>query len=68
MNLLTKMWSPTRSVFSIEPEGILNACRRRVRTIRAMISATPNASAYSRTFPFLDRVARIPSSAIIFTP
>src|SRR5512141_859284 len=59
------MWSPTRSVFSMDPDGILNACRRRVRTIRAMINATPNASAYSRTFPFLDPDARIPSSAII---
>ena len=39
------------------PDGILNACRRRVRTIRAMTSATPNASAYSRTFPFFDPAA-----------
>src|SRR5512143_2653453 len=59
------MWSPTRSVSSMEPDGILNACSRRVRTIRAMINATPNASAYSRTFPFLDPFERIPSSAII---
>src|SRR5512135_457464 len=59
------MWSPTRRVFSMEPDGILNACSNRVRTIRAMINATPNASAYSRTFPFFDPFARIPSSAII---
>src|SRR5512135_854502 len=56
MNLLTKMWSPIRRVSSMEPEGILKACRNRVRTIRAMISATPNASAYSRAFPFFATV------------
>src|SRR3990172_9437021 len=52
MNLLTRMWSPTRSVGIIEPDGILNACTTKVRIRSASRTAMRIASAYSRTTDF----------------
>ena len=47
-NLLTKMWSPTCSVGTIEPLGILKASTTNARRISATATAMPIDSAYSR--------------------
>src|SRR4051812_42479367 len=52
MNLLTRMWSPISRFFSMEPEGILNACTTQVRAKVAKMTAISRASRYSRSSDF----------------
>src|SRR4051794_25690005 len=52
MNLLTRMWSPISRFFSIEPDGILNACTIQVRAKVAKMTAMSSASRYSRSRDF----------------
>src|SRR4030067_504206 len=47
------MWSPMSSVSSIDPEGILKACMKKVLMRIASTSATITASAISLKWPFL---------------
>ena len=46
-NLETRIWSPISRVLSMDPEGILKACKRKVRMNRARSRAMKMASAYS---------------------
>src|SRR5271157_77300 len=53
MNLFTRRWSPIRSVFSIEPVGILNAWRAKVVPKMARMTVTTKDSKVSRVDDFL---------------
>ncbi len=46
-NLLTNMWSPTKRVGIMDPEGILNACTTKALIKRARSTAMNIASVYS---------------------
>src|SRR6516162_1400177 len=46
-NLFTNRWSPTRSVRSIDDEGILKACTTKLVPKRARITVTRSDSTYS---------------------
>ena len=62
------MWSPIWSVGSIEPDGILNACTTKVRMTSARSSATPSASAYSRSCDLLPRHRARAAAAAVAAP